>query len=587
MSNLAQILTADEVIGTFFAPASTDMIDGMVARYTQARRRIADVAAFAAGETCAAVINYFLEGNATGDRGRTSMQASAAQMFQEAGAIAALNAAYWSEALNLTDVYNAMPQERRNLWNEQIRNPGGVKKDYHEIRCDKDARPELFDAAGEYRNPDDAWRLPRLPDFEEASVRATLMDLLNSRARFLAERVDGIFRALSGEHVTNCPEAFGRRMIIAHLLSSYNTTNTDRVGYINDLRCVIAKFMGRDEPSWNASGTVVDMARRQRRGEWVTLDGGALRLRAYKCGTAHLEVHPDMAWRLNCVLAHLHPLAIPAQFRQKPKKKTREFLMMTRPLPFSVVETLAGMEEAYLLEKNTGPQAWRQEYLRKKIRNGLQLPHGKVTDRVLQAEVDRVMAYLGGVKTPNGRNGHYYAFDYDARSVLNDVVASGCLPDQKAHQYYPTPENVAAAAIEAAQIGPADTCLEPSAGTGALADLMPKERTQCIEISALHCAVLAAKGYCAVPADFLTIHKRQLYDRVVMNPPFSEGRWQAHLEHAAAMLAPDGRLVAILPASAKGKDVLPGWTLAWSRTYDNEFAGTSVSVVILTAEKST
>jgi len=86
--------------------------------------------------------------------------------------------------------------------------------------------------------------------------------------------------------------------------------------------------------------------------------------------------------------------------------------------------------------------------------------------------------------------------------------------------------------------------------------------------------------------DFLTIHQRQLYDRIVMNPPFSEGRWLAHLEHAAAMLADDGRLVAVLPASAKGKDVLPGWSCEWSRTYDNEFAGTSVSVVIMTAVRA-
>jgi hypothetical protein len=572
-------------IGQFFAPTSTDMVDGLVASYRQDRARIESAAAFINGPECACVLNYFLEGNSDPDRGRTSLSSAASQLFQEEGAVAALNAAYWSKALNLTDVYNAMPQERRNQWNEQIRNPSGVKKDYHEIRRDKDASPKLFGADGEYLNPADGWRMGPLPDFEEASVRATLLELLNSRAKFLAERVDGIFRALSGEHVTNCPEGFGRRMIIAHLITSYGSTNTDRVGYINDLRCVIAKFMGRDEPSWNATSGVVGMARQQRRGEWVTLDGGALRLRAYKCGTAHLEVHPDMAWRLNCVLAHLYPLAIPAQFRQRPKKKPKDFVMMGRPLPFRVVEALSGLEEAYLMEKNTGPQAWRQEFVRKRIRNGLQLRYGRVDDNVLQAEIDRVMAYLGGVKTENDRRTHYYAFDYDAHDAVAEVVASGCIPDQKSHQFYPTPASVAAAAIEAAQIGPDHICLEPSAGTGAMADLMPKDRTTCVEISALHCAVLKAKGYCVVLEDFLKIHERPLYDRIVMNPPFSDGRWQAHLEHAAAMLAQDGRLVAVLPASAKGKDALAGWTCEWSRTYDNEFAGTGVSVTIMTVTK--
>lgn len=557
-----------DFLGDFFAPASTDLVTGLVASYQQDRERITAAAAFINGRECASVLNYFLDGNSDPDRGRSSLASSASQLFQEDGAVAALNAHYWSKALSLTDVYDAMPQDRRNQWNEQIRNPKG--------------RKETNRHTGEKA-------LPPLPDFEEETVRATLLDLLNSRAKFFAERVDGIFRALSGEHVTNRPEGFGKRMIIAHLTDSYGSGNHDRVGYINDLRFVIAKFMGRDEPAWNATSRVVDMARRHRRGEWVTLDGGALRLRAYNCGTAHLEVHPDMAWRLNCVLAHLYPLAIPSKFRQRPKKQTKDFVMMGRPLPFRIVEELAGLEQAYLFENNDGPQAWKQEYKRTPITNGLQLRYGRVDDKALQAEIDRVMAYLGGVKTELRRSSHYYAFDYDARDVIAEVVASGCLPDQKAHQYYPTPENIAEAAIEAAQIGPNHRCLEPSAGTGALADLMPKDRTTCVEIAKLHCDVLKAKGHRVVWNDFLPwatgrAAEGVVFDRIVMNPPFSEGRWQAHLEHAAAMLAVGGRLVAILPASAKGKDLLPGMKCEWSRVYDNEFAGTSISVVILVAE---
>lgn len=51
------------------------------------------------------------------------------------------------------------------------------------------------------------------------------------------------------------------------------------------------------------------------------------------------------------------------------------------------------------------------------------------------------------------------------------------------------------------------------------------------------------------------------------------------------MLADDGRLVAILPSGARNKDVLPGWNVEWSKVFDNEFAGTSVSVVILAATR--
>lgn len=84
-------------------------------------------------------------------------------------------------------------------------------------------------------------------------------------------------------------------------------------------------------------------------------------------------------------------------------------------------------------------------------------------------------------------------------------------------------------------------------------------------------------------ADFLKWNITGKYDRIVMNPPFSEGRWQAHLEHAAGMLADNGRLIAILPASSKGKDLIDGFSLEWSQVFSNEFAGTSASVVIVTA----
>jgi hypothetical protein len=532
----------------FFAPASFDMIDGLISQYQAMRKRIEQVAAMVTGETAGA-IGYFLDGNGSDSRYAAP---SVGRLFQVDGAIAALNSAYWSKAMQLTDVLNYMPQQRRSEWSKSIT----------ERTC---------------------------PEFSEETVRGTLFDLLNMRGQFLAERVDGIFRALSGEHVTNSPAAFGKRMIIAHLVSSYGTTNHDRVGSINDLRCVVAKFMGRDEPKWDATSHVVETARRERRGEWVMIDGGAMRLRAYKCGTAHMEVHPDMAWRLNRILAHLYPMAIPPEFRAKPKKKAKDFVMMGRPLPFAVVEALASLEPAYRLIKNEGLNAWRQAYRREMIKNAVAFRNGGPEDKSIRAEVERVLSHLGGVKMDGDRHS-YFEFDYCPSDVISEVICSGCIPDQKAHQFYPTPESVATVAIEMAQIGPDDFCLEPSAGLGGLAGLMPKERTTCVEISGLHCKVLEAKGHRVVWNDFLPwasgrAAESKAFDRIVMNPPYSEGRWMAHLEAAASLLAPGGRLVAILPASARGKDLLPGMKVEWSRVFDNEFAGTSVSVVIGCWEK--
>lgn len=74
---------------------------------------------------------------------------------------------------------------------------------------------------------------------------------------------------------------------------------------------------------------------------WWPVDGGAIRIRVYMVGTAHLEIHPEMAWRLNAVLAHLHPMAIPANARQRPAKKAKEWAAIQRPLPAAVLTTLA------------------------------------------------------------------------------------------------------------------------------------------------------------------------------------------------------------------------------------------------------
>ena len=106
----------------------------------------------------------------------------------------------------------------------------------------------------------------------------------------------------------------------------------------------------------------------------------------------------------------------------------------------------------------------------------------------------------------------------------------------------------------------------------------------------MHASILTAQGFYTVQDDFLTWAVQPghpMFDRIVMNPPFSEGRWTAHVEAAAVMVNPGGRLVAILPTSAKNSGVLKGWAKQWHGPFDNEFAGTSVSVVMLVADRVT
>lgn len=520
-----------------FAPASTDMVDGLIGRYRSERERMERVVDYLSGDDFKSVVGYFEDYARQKD-----YRAGATPSFNLDHGLAALNASYWRRALDLTDVLDFMPTERREEWFEQIR-----KMD--------------------------------TPEFEESTVRATLAELLAGRMNFLAEKVDGIFRALSKTHITNQPEGFGKRMILTGVTNDWGAYGRTQTGHLNDLRQVIAKFMGRDEPDWNASNRVVEIARANYRGEWLAVDGGALRIRCFKNGNAHMEVHPDMAWRLNEILAHLYPAAIPSRFRTAPKqRKKREYVLMERPLPFAVLEVLHRLGRVY--DKND-----TERRLPQLLKNAVRI-ESHVSDKRVIAETEQVLQMLGGVRQ-NVSGYAWWQFDYDPSDVIAEIVCSGCIPDHKSHQFYPTPESIARDAVEIAEIGPEHDCLEPSAGTGNLADAMAKieyRRLCCIEISKMHCEILKSKHYFTVNADFLSMSNGDRFDRIVMNPPYSQGRWQAHIEHAATMLRPDGILVAILPASARGKDVLPGMKLTWSRVYENQFRGASVDVVIMRAE---
>ena len=538
----------------FFAPADTDMIDGLLSQYQRARARLEEVQAFLQGDGFHQAVGYYIEGNREALYGLRSSPATE-RLFGLEGAMAALNADYWQRALSMTDVLDFMPAERREEWFEAIRKM-------------------------------------ETPEFTEDTVRATLGGLLAQRMDFLAEKVDGIFRALSRTHVTNQPEGFGKRMILQGVTNDWGSYGRAKTGHLNDLRQVIAKFMQRDEPDWSASNRLVEIARREHRGEWLDVDGGAMRLRCYKNGNAHLEIHPDIAWRLNQILAHLHPMAIPGAYRTPPKRKTREFTLMERPLPFAVLKLLGDMRsvEHRLIRSQFGDRE-REPLTRN--RHNLGLPYGDHDKHVVR-QAGQALEAIGGVQR-SAKYQRWWEFDYDPGEAVGLIIASGVIPDQQSHQYYPTPPGLASRVAALAEVEPHHLCLEPSAGTGALADLIEprqhqgSDRVWCVEVSDLHCNVLAGKGYARVTrCDFLAWAggwDGVTFDRILMNPPFSQGRWQAHTEVSATLLAPGGRLVAILPSSAQGRFHLPGFTTWWDGPHDNQFAGASVSVSIMIADK--
>lgn len=131
-----------------------------------------------------------------------------------------------------------------------------------------------------------------------------------------------------------------------------------------------------------------------------------------------------------------------------------------------------------------------------------------------------------------------------------------------APQLFPTPAPLAARMVELADIGPGMRVLEPSAGTGAIinaivdAEMAPERAGPAAQVVAVevNAAVYRAmnKNFCdsVVCEDFLALAPTSLgmgglFDRVVMNPPFTRGEDVKHVLHAHGFLKPDGRLVAL------------------------------------------
>jgi hypothetical protein len=115
--------------------------------------------------------------------------------------------------------------------------------------------------------------------------------------------------------------------------------------------------------------------------------------------------------------------------------------------------------------------------------------------------------------------------------------------------FFPTPRPVIRQMLDAADITPGMTVLEPSAGKGDILDALHAHFDGQLTVAAIEMnhslqAVLEAKGHDVTFEDFLE-HRHQ-YDRIVMNPPFERGQDIDHVMHAFDCLRTGGRLVSVM-----------------------------------------
>ena len=128
--------------------------------------------------------------------------------------------------------------------------------------------------------------------------------------------------------------------------------------------------------------------------------------------------------------------------------------------------------------------------------------------------------------------------------------------------FYPTPEDVVHRLLYNTYIDNDDKILEPSAGEGHIIDgIMKKKKVKeninitAVEIDSNRCAILRDKynGCSNIKIhneNFLDMKAVEIYDLIIMNPPFYGTHYMNHIRHAYDFLKPGGKLISILPASA-------------------------------------
>lgn len=120
--------------------------------------------------------------------------------------------------------------------------------------------------------------------------------------------------------------------------------------------------------------------------------------------------------------------------------------------------------------------------------------------------------------------------------------------------YFPTPAAVVAQMIAAANLQPGQRVLEPSAGSGAIADAVKAMgcEVDCIEHHLTLAGILRDKGHSVGAVDFIESGAPAgPYDAVLMNPPFEKGQDIEHVRAAFACVKPGGVLVAIMSAAVE------------------------------------
>ncbi|RVR37231.1 DUF4942 domain-containing protein, partial [Enterobacter hormaechei] len=321
-------------------------------------------------------------------------------LISEADALYAENALrseYWKRVMALTDVLSVMSDEKKNEWDKQ------------------------FTADRYHRPPQE------IPEFTLDAVVATVVTLLNDRHQFIKERVYAVFQSLSRHHKTNKAFGFSTRMITVGVCEGVKDKwvklkvefKESGLMPLSELRVICSYFRGETvKPVYDTKKMVENMVGHAGFRNWISLDGNSIRFRVYKNGSMHIDVHPDIAERLNNILAAIVPLALPTERLAHYKATLQEFPALKRCIDFHSRMQLAE------LEFTRNEKEWS---------SWTSLGYaGEFADKTRQVNAE-VLRFLGARITS-----YHVTFDYDPTEVMRFIGHMGAMPDIVSHQFYPS-----------------------------------------------------------------------------------------------------------------------------------------------------
>lgn len=463
-------------------------------------------------------------------------------------------AEYWRKVTDMTGALLIMPAERRDQWRSQF--TLGLQKVAKRDRCGFERQVEEFVG---------------VPEFTADTVIPTMTSLLNDRHKYLAERVYGLFKALSPTHKTNKTYGFSEKLIISYCVTDFwNSSvslNYHKADVIDDLRVMLHFFAHKEFITLNSCSEMLSAAYRAHNcetGQWMNVDGNLMRVKIFKNGNAHFEIHPDVAWKLNEVLAYSMPAAIPAPCRKAPTTKA--------PKEFGYIQKTVSTKTRMVIRDRRHNSANETWYF-----------SDSSLQKTEKQDLERTLSFIGGVKV-----GGSWKFPYEPSTTFDSIVSLGVIPEVKSHQFYPTPASIAQYVAQILKCQPTDQILDPDAGRGDLVAFLdvPEENITSVEISPLFCDILGAKGFNVYNKDFLAWSKEFItapgYDKIAINPPYSEGRAKEHTLAALNHLNEKGIMAAVLPAGYKPEEWIGSeFVCAKSgREFAGEFEDTGITVAV-------